>query len=109
MITNQANWKPASVDMTENTDGSLYVSFQSSTPKATSSGGLEAIPTSKIEKERRRNSLKRSVSFAGLPMLYRKTIVVLDPKGHPLYANQAMLDYTGLTMQEVVASDFRAI
>ena len=37
-----------------------------------------------------------------------QTIVVLDAKGHPLYANQAMLDYTGLTMQEVVASDFRA-
>src|SRR5580700_5701387 len=36
------------------------------------------------------------------------TIVVLDPKGHPLYANQAMLDYTGLTMQDVLASDFRA-
>jgi formate hydrogenlyase transcriptional activator len=35
------------------------------------------------------------------------TIVVLDPKGHPLYANQAMLDYTGLTMQDVLASDFR--
>src|SRR6476661_1585105 len=37
-----------------------------------------------------------------------QTIVVLDEKGHPLYANQAMLDYTGLTMQDVVASDFRA-
>jgi formate hydrogenlyase transcriptional activator len=37
-----------------------------------------------------------------------QTIVVLDPKGDPLYANQAMLDYTGLTMQDVVASDFRA-
>jgi formate hydrogenlyase transcriptional activator len=37
-----------------------------------------------------------------------QTIVVLDPKGQPLYANQAMLDYTGLTMQDVVASDFRA-
>src|SRR5882724_640013 len=70
MITNQANWKPASVDMTENTDGSLYVSFQNSTLKATSSGGLEAIPTSKIEKERRRNFLRTSGSFAGLPMLY---------------------------------------
>src|SRR5437879_3727588 len=69
MITNQANWKPASVDMTENTDGSLYVSFQNSTLKATSSGGLEAIPTSKIEKERRRNFLRTSGSFAGLPML----------------------------------------
>src|SRR5216683_1253600 len=37
-----------------------------------------------------------------------QTIVVLDAKGHPLYANQAMLDYTGLTMEDVVASDFRA-
>src|ERR1700688_3927425 len=37
-----------------------------------------------------------------------QTIVVLDPEGQPLYANQAMLDYTGLTMQDVVASDFRA-
>src|SRR5882762_7565891 len=37
-----------------------------------------------------------------------QTIVVLDAMGHPLYANQAMLDYTGLTMEDVVASDFRA-
>ncbi len=36
------------------------------------------------------------------------TIVVLDPKGNALYANQAMLDYTSLTMQDVLASDFRA-
>src|SRR5229473_2777137 len=37
-----------------------------------------------------------------------QTIVVQDPSGHPLYANQAALDYTGLTMEDVVASDFRA-
>src|SRR6202521_2198152 len=37
-----------------------------------------------------------------------QTIVVQDPSGHPLYANQAVLDYTGLTMQDVVSSDFRA-
>ena len=37
-----------------------------------------------------------------------QTIVVQDPNGHPLYANQAVLDYTGLTMQDVVTSDFRA-
>ena len=35
-------------------------------------------------------------------------IVILDTKGNALYANQAMLDYTGLTMQDVLASDFRA-
>src|SRR6202790_3998337 len=37
-----------------------------------------------------------------------QTIVVQDPSGHPLYANQAVLDYTGFTMQDVVTSDFRA-
>ena len=37
-----------------------------------------------------------------------QTIVVQDPSGHPLYANQAALDYTGLTMQDVVTSDLRA-
>jgi formate hydrogenlyase transcriptional activator len=37
-----------------------------------------------------------------------QTIVVQDPSGRLLYANQAVLDYTGLTMQDVVTSDFRA-
>jgi formate hydrogenlyase transcriptional activator len=37
-----------------------------------------------------------------------QAIVVQDPGGHALYANQAVLDYTGLTMQDVVTSDFRA-
>jgi len=37
-----------------------------------------------------------------------QAIVVQDPSGRPLYANQAALDYTGLTMQDVVTSDFRA-
>src|SRR5713226_9631248 len=37
-----------------------------------------------------------------------QAIVVQDPSGSTLYANQAALDYTGLTMQDVVTSDFRA-
>src|ERR1700722_13715533 len=36
-----------------------------------------------------------------------QTIVVQDPEGIPLYANQAVLDYTGLTIEDVTASDFR--
>src|SRR5580692_11419434 len=71
---NQVNWKLASGDMTGSTDGSSYVSFRSSTLKAMSSGGLEAIPTSKIEKEPRRSSLRTSGNYAGLPMLYRKPL-----------------------------------
>ncbi len=34
-------------------------------------------------------------------------IVILDPDGSPIYANQATLDYTGLTMADVISSDFR--
>jgi len=37
-----------------------------------------------------------------------QTIVVQNPSGVPIYANQATLDYTGLTMDDVVSSDFRA-
>src|SRR6266853_125168 len=37
-----------------------------------------------------------------------QTIVVQDPSGNALYANQAALDYTGLTREAVVTSDFRA-
>jgi formate hydrogenlyase transcriptional activator len=37
-----------------------------------------------------------------------QAIVVLGPDGRNLYANQAVLDYTGLTLEEVMATDFRA-
>jgi formate hydrogenlyase transcriptional activator len=37
-----------------------------------------------------------------------QTIIVLDTHGNVIYANQATLDYTGLTMEEVMATDFRA-
>ena len=36
-----------------------------------------------------------------------QNIVVLDPDGIPIYANRATLDYTGLTLADVVSSDFR--
>src|ERR1700684_2049761 len=36
-----------------------------------------------------------------------QTIVVLDPSGVPVYANQAMLDYTGLSVDDVLTSGFR--
>ena len=37
-----------------------------------------------------------------------QTIVVQDPSGIPIYANRAVLDYTGLTIEDVLTSDFRA-
>jgi formate hydrogenlyase transcriptional activator len=36
-----------------------------------------------------------------------QTIVVLEPSGTPLYANQATLDYAGLSIEDVVAPNFR--
>jgi formate hydrogenlyase transcriptional activator len=36
-----------------------------------------------------------------------QTIVVLDPSGAPIYANQTTLDYTGLTTEDVLAPRFR--
>ena len=37
-----------------------------------------------------------------------QTIMVQDPGGVPIYANQAILDYTGLTIDDVISADFRA-
>ena len=37
-----------------------------------------------------------------------QAIVIQDPEGIPFYANQAVLDYTGLTIEDVATSDFRA-
>ncbi len=37
-----------------------------------------------------------------------QTIAVLNPSGVPIYANQALLYYTGLTIDDVISSDFRA-
>src|SRR5215831_12028034 len=36
-----------------------------------------------------------------------QTIMVLAPDGTGLYANQSMLDFSGLTIREVMAADFR--
>jgi len=36
-----------------------------------------------------------------------QTIVVLSPEGRAVYANRATLEYTGLTIDEVLATDFR--
>jgi formate hydrogenlyase transcriptional activator len=36
-----------------------------------------------------------------------QTITVLAPDGTIIYANQAVLDYTGLTIDDVMKSDFR--
>src|SRR3979409_2300369 len=105
---NQVNWKLASADMTVSTDGSSYVSFRSSTPKATSSRWFGSNTDIEDRKRAETKLLEEERELRRITDAIPQTIVVLDAKGHPLYANQAMLDYTGLTMEDVVSSDFRA-
>src|SRR5437016_5539795 len=38
-----------------------------------------------------------------------ETIVVLSPDGVTLYANRAVLEYTGLTMPDLLAADFPSL
>ncbi len=36
-----------------------------------------------------------------------QTIIILNPSGKAIYANRVALDYTGLSLEEVRANNFR--
>ena len=73
-----------------------------------SSSGMAAIPTSRTESGRKRNYAQDERELRRITDAIPQTIVIQDPDGTPVYANQAVLDYTGLTMEDVITSDFRA-
>src|SRR2546425_4235513 len=50
---------------------------------------------------------KPAVDLQQIVDVIPQTITVLDPDGTIIYANQAVLDYTGLTINDVMKSDFR--
>src|SRR5260221_8546357 len=50
---------------------------------------------------------KPTFDFQQIVDVIPQTITVLDPDGTIIYANQAVLDYTGLTINDVMKSDFR--
>jgi formate hydrogenlyase transcriptional activator len=50
---------------------------------------------------------KPTVDLQQIVDVIPQTITVLDPHGTIIYANQAVLDYTGLTIDDVMKSDFR--
>src|SRR3984893_16711706 len=50
---------------------------------------------------------KPTVDFQQIVDLIPQTITVLDSDGTIIYANQAVLDYTGLTVADVMKPDFR--
>src|SRR6267154_1238341 len=68
-----------------------------------------------VERERSQISLRRALSkvrqdegeLRRMTDAIPQTIVVLDPSGAPIYANQATLDYTGLAIEDVLAPGFR--
>lgn len=68
-----------------------------------------------VERERAQCALTRALSklrqdeseLRRMTDAIPQTIVVLDPSGTPLYANQATLDFTGLTADDVIAPKFR--
>src|ERR1700730_8097862 len=50
---------------------------------------------------------KPTVDLQQIVDVIPQTITVLAPDGTIIYANQAVLDYTGLTIEDVMKSDFR--
>lgn len=50
---------------------------------------------------------KPTVDLQQIVDVIPQTITVLAPDGSILYANQAVLDYTGLTIDDVMKADFR--
>ena len=68
-----------------------------------------------VERERAQSALTRALSklrqdeseLRRMTDAIPQTIVVQDPSGTPLYANQATLDFTGLTADDVIAPKFR--
>src|SRR5229473_249269 len=68
-----------------------------------------------VERERAQCALTRALSklrqdeseLRRMTDAIPQTIVVQDPSGTPLYANQATLDFTGLTADDVIAPKFR--
>jgi formate hydrogenlyase transcriptional activator len=50
---------------------------------------------------------KPAVDFQQIVDSIPQTITVIDPDGTIVYANQAVLDYTGLTVADVIRPDFR--
>jgi formate hydrogenlyase transcriptional activator len=68
-----------------------------------------------VERERSQTLLARALSrlrqdegeLRRMTDAIPQTIVVLDPSGAPIYANQATLDYTGLAIEDLLAPGFR--
>jgi formate hydrogenlyase transcriptional activator len=69
----------------------------------------EHIALIAIGRQRSLDALRRSeAEFRAIVDAIPQMIVVLGPDGGALYGNRSVLEYTGLTLDEVMAPDFRA-
>jgi PAS domain S-box-containing protein len=67
-------------------------------------GAVSDVTTAKAAEERiRQDERELRQIVEAIPAL----ILVLTPDGDPLYANERLLEYTGLTLEDVQAGDFR--
>jgi formate hydrogenlyase transcriptional activator len=90
-------------------------------PRSPSSSDLQLIEDAAniaviaIEGERSQTALKKAFheiktseqELRGIVDAISQAIVVLSPDGRGLYANRPLLDYTGLTMEQLMAPDSR--
>ena len=74
---------------------------------ADSCAGTEQVLTLKVLSKPKRSSAKRNASFAGSRTRYRRLSSSRIHPAPPVYANQATLDYTGLTVEDVISPGFR--
>jgi formate hydrogenlyase transcriptional activator len=67
-------------------------------------GAVSDVTTAKAAEERiRQDERELRQIVEAIPAL----ILILTPNGSPLYANERLLEYTGLTFEDVQAGDFR--
>ena len=87
--------------------GSCFVPIPFATRRETSPDGLEPISTSKTADavRRRRNLNERNLSL--IINTIPAHIYVLNTEGAVQYVNQAVMDYTGLSMEDVQQEDYR--
>jgi PAS domain S-box-containing protein len=92
-------------------DGSVKHLHVSARTFTTSSGDIEfvgAVRDVTAAKQAEEKNRQDEHELRRITDAIPHTIIVLDPKGNAVYANQTTLDDTGLTMQEVLTTDFHA-
>ena len=108
----RAAWSEPLISKCGEVLGTFCIAY--SNPRAPNRRDLEFIEAAghiariAIERQRSQEKLREDErELRRITDAIPQTIVVQDPGGVPIYANQATLDYTGLTADDVIAPNFR--